>query len=244
MLLVTQNVRDNPDMTRDQVRHDVDAVRRWVGPVRTLSGAAVLWQEFGEAEDHADAGAVMTKRRQWQHVETDVATPISLDRLNFDVLAAGTERMHGGRERVSPWRGTSWTIVRKRGRRRLPPFVIANKHTVSGAWTRAGQLGEEWRRDAWSDDQADTIALFADWSRSGLTIIGGGDLNRPGFGWSYAPRMRWLAGHRFDKLLTVPAVGGVVVEPVGDQLVLPTSRLHSDHAGLARRIRLSPPSRP
>ena len=147
VLVTTSNIKDNPDMPRRHVAHDVGLVGRH----RRHRNARriVLWQEI-DTEDRSVLRHQLP--RPWQHIGMETECPISL--LRFDVDDWGVIRLHGGKARVSPARPLTWAIVRQRPYlpwgKPWPWFVVLGTHWVSGAWTNPGQRAEPWRRAQWA----------------------------------------------------------------------------------------------
>lgn len=229
MIIVSSNIKNNPDLPRPQVRHDLDAVKRL--------GGIIGWQEIGEASDRADLRARL-KSPAWTHHGLSTECPVSLGRRWLSDRG-GVELLHGGRAKTSPQRVAVWRVVTCADRPRMQPFAVVNSHWVSGAWSHPGQRNEDWRRLMWHQSHDRMAALVARLRRAGLTVLGTGDYNRTGDWEGFGPGHQWLAHSRYDHIWTVPAPGGVRVRLTGSG-TLSTGHLFTDHAAAWARVTLNP----
>ena len=230
MVMVTSNIKNNPDLPRPQVVHDIDAVRRL--------GGVLLWQEIAEQDDRDDLRKVCPDT-EWEHVGLEQEVPLSFWRENWQVLDHGTELLHPGKAHVSPSRYVQWAKVQRKGSPEVPPVVVMNTHYVSGAFSHAGQLAEDWRDKMWNVAHAAQSTLVQRFLDQGLTVVGGGDFNRTGAWEGFAPGHRWLVHGGYDHLWTCEAPKGarVRLESTG---TLGTDKLYTDHAARWAHITLLP----
>ncbi len=232
MILATSNIRNNPDLARDKVRHDLRVVRD------TTRAGIIAWQEIGEREDHADIRRVLPIDH-WRHTGGLTENVISL-RSRFEVLDEIITRTHGGRAKVSPARSVTEVLVRVKDRPELPPFVVMGTHAVSGAFSHPGQLGDAdgWRRDMWRRHHGVMSDRVGYWVDRHASVFHAGDWNRTTgvdpFGG------RWLAQHGYDKIGFVRAAGGVGFERRASGVVS-TRELFTDHAAVWVRGTLTRP---
>lgn len=227
--LVTANIRNLPNLTRSQERHDL-------GLVKAL-GSVVLWQEIAEANDVADLRATLPS---WTHVHTDTECPISVWTSKWDVVEKGQALLHGGMKGVSPHRVATWAVLQRKGHN-VAPFAVVNTHFVSGAFTHPGQVAEEWRVHAWTkaqDGLADVVAML---NGKGYTVVGGGDFNRTGSFPGFSSSHRWLVNGGFDHLYASEVPTGLQVR-VGATGSLGKPHLFTDHAARWALLHLTAPT--
>lgn len=215
--LVTSNIKNLPDLARDQVRHDMGLVRKL--------GGVICWQEIAEPDDVADLRSTVPG---YTHMHTDTECPISVWTKGWKVLDYGKVTLHGGKEHVSPHRVATWVRLQRNGSS-APSFVVVNTHFVSGAYSNPGQPEEQWRRAMWAVAHDKMSALVQGFLSQGYTVIGGGDFNRTGAFPGFAPGHRWLINGGYDHLWTCEASNGGTVEAVATG-TLGTDQLFTDHA--------------
>lgn len=218
LTVVTSNIKNNPDLSREHVLHDTRAVSRL--------GGVVLWQEIAEADDRADLQTSLPPGA-WTHVGLEDECPISLFTGNWNVHRTGSILLHGGKAAVSPHRVARWAEVSRKGSAQLP-FVLLNTHWVSGAFSHAGQAAEDWRVEMWNRAHDKASALVQQFLAEDLTVIGGGDYNRTGEWPGFAPQHRWLLHGGFDHLWTCEAERGTQVH-LTSAGTLGLDELYTDH---------------
>lgn len=232
MTVVTANIRNTPDLPRDQVRADTLAVKQL--------GGVLLWQEIAEQDDRDDLTHSCPPER-WMHVGMNTECPMSFYRSKWTVRASGNELLHGGKAGVSPARYVTWAEVIAKGQDPdlIPPVVVMNTHWVSGGFSNPGQQAEEWRRAQWNVAHLKQTALVARFLAAGRTVIGGGDFNRTGEWTGFAPQHRWLMHGGYDHLWTCEAQLGAKVrlEKTG---TLGTDHLFTDHPARWSAVTLHP----
>jgi hypothetical protein len=232
MHLVTSNVRNNPDMVREHVRHDMAAVSKL--------GGVILWQEVAEPDDWADLRATLPED-EWQHIGMDDECPISVWRGKWQVRRSGRVPLHGGKAAVSPHRVAQWAELVAKGSSILavPPVVVVNTHFVSGAYSHAGQLAEDWRVAMWDKAHAGLTALVADFHAQGLTVLGGGDFNRTGEWPGFAEGHRWLMHGGYDHLWCAEADTGARIR-LDTTGTLGLDDLYTDHPARWAHVTVQP----
>lgn len=224
MRFATSNIKNNPDLSRPHVRDDMRTVRR------VTRAGLIVWQEIGEVEDHRDLELALPDRH-WDHRGDRVENAVSVLRSVWSVEHEEVLRTHGGRAKVSPSRNATILVVRRRGSK-LRPFAVIGTHTVSGAFTDPGQLGDAdgWRRAMWDQHIAKLGARIEELRRDGISCLVGGDWNRNRFEAPFGGD-RWLARHGLDGILWADAPRGVRITRTA-QGVVPTARLYTDHAAV------------
>lgn len=233
MFLTTLNIKNNPDMPRRFVTADARYAKQLGRP---RPWRVVLHQEIGEPEDHADVRA--TYGPAWQHVGVSTPNPLALTRT-WRVLEAGVEHLHGGLQKVSPSRMVTWAVVQpRRPHRAVAPIVVTNAHYVSGAFSHPGQRGEEWRDDHWNAGHVIHGVLVRQFNAEGLTVVGGGDLNRRGDIPDLSPTCWWVAAAGYDHLYVSEAKGGTRVRV--RRTATHRAGLHTDHPAVSAVLDLLP----
>lgn len=222
----TLNVRNTPDLSRPQVRHDL----------RTVAGAAGihLWQEIAEADDRADLRTCLPAADGWTHVETDTEDPISLNH-RFRVLEHGQRFMHAGLDGISPARYATFAIVRRT--RKLAPFAIVNTHTVSRPFDEGADRAE-WRKTMWHQHRRRMTTLIDELLSEGHSVLVGGDFNASSIGQLH-PGQKPVMRDRLDHLLWINATAGAHLDRVTRKRRLGTDDLFTDHPALIARLTLS-----
>lgn len=230
MHLVTSNIKNDPDLPRDQVRHDMAAVSQL--------GGVILWQEVAEPDDWADLQATLPAE-EWTHLHLTDECPISFRHAYWDLVDQGQEQLHGGLAHVSPHRVVTWAKLARKGRPEVPPVAVVNTHLVQGAFTDPGQAEEAWRLAAWNASHDKIAELVARFLAEGTSVVGGGDFNRPGTWPAFGPGCRWLLHGGLDHLYASDAPGGarVQLDSVG---LLSTAVLFTDHSARLADLTLLP----
>jgi Endonuclease/Exonuclease/phosphatase family len=230
--LVSVNIRNNPDMSRAQVRADVAAVRRWSAPADV-----VFWQEIGDVSDHRAIRRVFNLARGFRHLFGQRQTPISLRVTRWRILDSYYVKTHPGLAGITPARGFAVVLVASR---RDPSVRVAliGTHFISGAWY-GNHSRQDWRRDRWREHWHALDDEVADLHAQGLTVVVGGDWNRkrPDIP-LFASRQRWAVSHWYDGIVVCPAPGGTVT--VTEGRICPLD-LHTDHRPVLTDIDLSGP---
>lgn len=228
MRLVTWNEKNEPDLPPWQVRSDCQSMARLVGRGATI----IAGQEF---EDRSDRAALEEAFPGWL-VEGAYPVPLLANPRYFEVLASGYELAHGGRAGISPHRGFSWMLTRRRFRPRVRPFVTVGTHMVSGAWTD-GHEAQAWRRDRWREHHAKLAAFVAQQNTKGRDVFVLGDMNRT----AYDPKTitaqaRTLAHHGLDHIVYAPADGLRIRNASGRTI---RERLYTDHLPVVAEVALT-----
>lgn len=233
--LVTANIKSNPLMRQSYVDADIAAVR--------LLGDVILWQEIAPQRYKDTLHTLMPNRA---HVALGTEVPITYkpwqwrpateqelpdfsnapdDLFPRGVTVTGAIRMHGARKRVTPVRYVTYAIltsVNGTG----PIVVWMNTHMISGAWSNRHLLTREWRRARWREHFSKQQRLVTYFTSKGLTVIGGGDMNRGDSMPKFSFKQRWLAQGGIDHLYCIEPDGGTRVA-LNEMRSVPG--LHTDH---------------
>jgi hypothetical protein len=243
MRTVTANIKDNPDMPRAFVREDGQHV--------SILGSVILFQEIGEAEDHADiVRGLRAGGRSFVLARPDGVAPGD-DRAQIPIayrndlwrkVGDGYVKAHNGLGGVSPLRGLFWVDLEP-VTRKLPAVRWCNLHMVSGAWDGDHKATQTVRRSMWQTHFGILEARLAAWKREGITVVFGGDWNRAQVPLPH-PTAKWV----LNTPTTIDKIGvlqGSVLVGVNERGWLD---LHSDHHGrwvdLGLRKRPTPPTPP
>ncbi len=187
MKVVTANIRNNPDMLRKKVKADAKTVSRL--------GGVLLFQEIGEAEDHADVKAALGPG--FGYVHDNVEIPIAYRKSSWVLLDSDCVLMHKGKRMTSPNRYVSWVLLERRSNKQL--VCIMNTHFVSGAWNGTPKLNKSWRRARWQEHWKKMSAIVGYFHSQGVTVIFGGDFNRLKVD-RFHKSQRWVVNNGIDKI--------------------------------------------
>lgn len=228
MRLVTWNEKNNPDLAPAQVASDCRRMASLVGRGATI----IAGQEF---EDRSDRASLEAAFPGWL-VEGAYPVPLLINPRYFRVLDSGYRVTHGGLAGVSPHRGFSWSLAKRRRRPRVKPFVAVGTHYVSGAWTEEPRKAQQWRRDRWREHHAELSAFVIQQNARGRDVFILTDANQV----NYDPKTitataRTLARHGLDHIVYCPAdevrVKGVTGRAIRDHL-------HTDHLPVVAEVTL------
>jgi hypothetical protein len=166
---VNINVKNNPVMPQQKVRHDVQRA--------ALDGSLIGWNEIGPDRYFA---AIKQLGKEWGHYmphdgKMRIPNPISWKKSIWKELDSGFVKTHGGKEKVSPARYITWSKLEHRDSHNT--IVRVNTHLVSGAFT-AGKTSPDWRRNHWHEHMRELKELVSQFESKGFTVIVGGDFNR------------------------------------------------------------------
>ena len=218
MRFVTWNEKNEPDLPEWQVTADCRAMARLVGSGPTILGV----QEF---EDRSDRASLEAAFPGWT-VAGAYPVALLLNPRYFRVVKDGYVLCHGGLRGVSPHRGFSWAVVRRRYRPLVKPFVAVAGHYVSGAWT-PGHEAQKWRRDRWKEYDAELAAFVARQNAAGRDVFILVDANRVNYDpTTLSAAARTLAHHGLDHIVYCPAVGSRVKGVSGRTI---REDLYTDH---------------
>jgi hypothetical protein len=166
--VVSMNVKSNPLMSQDKVRHDVQRAAK--------TGEIIGWQEIGP-ERYRDA---IRNLKGFSHfMPRGLETPISWKTSEFKLLDSGVERMHGGLAKVSPHRQVAW--VKLQNKETGETVIHMNTHLVSGAWNSKVQRSDAWRKAMWNRHIEKMGRLVERFEKQGHPVTISGDFNRNHF---------------------------------------------------------------
>ena len=131
------NVKSNPLMSQDKVRHDVQRAAK--------TGEIIGWQEIGP-ERYKDA--IRNLKGFDTFMPKGLETPISWKKSEFKLLDSGVKKMHGGLAKVSPHRQVAW--VKLQNKETGETVIHMNTHLVSGAFNSKVQRSDPWRKKMWA----------------------------------------------------------------------------------------------
>ncbi len=166
--VVSMNVKSNPLMRPDQVRHDIQKAGRL--------GDVIGWQEIKPANYRE---AIRKLPGFDTFMPKGLETPISWRTSEFKLVDSGVERMHGGRAGVSPHRAVAW--VKLKNKETGDTLVHMNTHLVSGAWNSKQQATDPWRKKMWNLHIEKMGKLVDRFERQGFPVTITGDFNRNHF---------------------------------------------------------------
>lgn len=166
--VVSMNVKSNPLMSQDKVRHDVQRAAK--------TGEIIGWQEIGP-ERYRDA---IRNLKGFSHfMPKGLETPISWKTSEFKLLDSGVERMHGGLAKVSPHRQVAWVKLQNKDTGEV--MIHMNTHLVSGAWNSKIQRSDPWRKAMWNRHIEKMGNLIERFEKQGHPVTISGDFNRNHF---------------------------------------------------------------
>lgn len=166
--VVSMNVKSNPLMSQDKVRHDVQRAAK--------TGEIIGWQEIGP-ERYRDA---IRNLKGFSHfMPKGLETPISWKTSEFKLLDSGVEKMHGGLAKVSPHRQVAW--VKLQNKETGEVMIHMNTHLVSGAWNSKIQRSDPWRKAMWNRHIEKMGNLIEKFEKQGHPVTISGDFNRNSF---------------------------------------------------------------
>lgn len=215
--LVTANIKSNPLMRQAYVDADIRTVKGL--------GDLILWQEIAPAR-YRSALTHYLDGSHWGHHALNHEIPISYNLGKFEMLPhlSGVLKTHDGKAHTSPARFITYVGLKHRHTAQHP-IVVMNTHMVSGAFSANHPFTHKWRLDHWNQHFRAQQALIHSFTSEGITVLGGGDMNRTRMG-KYAPEQRWLNSGSIDHLYAVEAVGGTRVELYESHA---ETRVHTDH---------------
>lgn len=204
----TINVKSNPVMSQNKVKHDVNRAAHQAG--------LIGWQEIGPERYFK---AIKALGPNWSHYMPHdgglhIPTPISWNNKIWKKEGAGFIRTHHGKAKVSPNRYI--TYVKLKNRQTGKEIVRINTHLVSGAWGKH-KATTEWRRKMWNIHMQKLNRLVDHFEKQGKTVIVGGDFNRD----SYRVLGKKVA---YDNKLNVGTHGRSTYDYL----------MHSKHSGLKK----------
>lgn len=220
MLIVTANIRNNPDMAPDKVLADVRTIRR-------LNPALVGWQEIGERADAAAIDRAFTPDRYALACRDMVPVPVTVDIDRFDILSKPKAHRltKGDGDIPQPARWCAQVDMEDRQSGAMVRHL--NCHLTNGAWNGAKPATERERRDLWRDQFADLRRLVRAAVADEYVVVVTGDFNRRAVP-ELHPRLRWAAGVRAIDKIGVIATRDTVVR-AGRAGVLNASDVNTDH---------------
>lgn len=166
--VVSMNVKSNPLMSQDKVRHDVQRAAK--------TGEIIGWQEIGP-ERYKDA---IRNLKGFEHfMPRGLETPISWKKDQFKLLDSGVEKMHGGLAKVSPHRQVAW--VKLQNKETGETIIHMNTHLVSGAWNSRVQRSDPWRKKMWNQHIEKMGNMVERFEKKGFPVTISGDFNRNQF---------------------------------------------------------------
>lgn len=220
MLIVTANIRNNPDMAPDKVRADVRTIRR-------MNPDLVGWQEIGELEDRHAIDQAFTPDRYALAGRDMVPVPVTVDIDRLDILAKPTAHRLTKADRDVPQPARWCSVVDMEDRHSGAMVRHLNCHLTNGAWNGAKPATERERRDLWRDQFADVRRLVRRAVADEWVVIVTGDFNRRAVP-ELHPRLRWAAGVRAIDKIGVIATRDTVVR-AGRAGVLNARDVNTDH---------------
>lgn len=166
--VVSMNVKSNPVMSQDKVRHDVQRAAK--------TGEIIGWQEIAP-QRYKDA---IRNLKGFNHfMPKGLETPISWKADKFKLLDSGVERMHGGLAKVSPHRQVAW--VKLQDKETGKTIIHMNTHLVSGAFNSKVQRSDPWRKAMWARHIEKMGNLVEKFEKKGFPVTITGDFNRNHF---------------------------------------------------------------
>lgn len=220
MKILSMNIKDNPDLTPEQVLHDA-------GVAKAIDPDFAGFQEIGEKADHA-ALRKHFPAKDYYHLFPNNAIPLIISKQRFTVVEKKIIKAHDGLAGVSPARYTGYAIVKVRGRPDLPEVVLMNNHKVSAAWSRRKVKDKQWRKTHWNihfDMDKRLVKSFVD---NGYTVIYTGDFNRVRLPKVHPDQKS--VGHKLDHILVIPGKNGAVPK-IGKRHIY-TKKIFTDHKPL------------
>src|SRR6476661_1119744 len=120
------NVKSNPEMSQNKVRHDVRKAAH--------SAGLIGWNEISPKR-YFDA--IRNLGPDWGHYmphdgKLRIPNPISWKKSVWQKESSGFVKTHGGKAKVSPNRYITW--VKLKNKQTGKTVVRMNTHLVSGAW--------------------------------------------------------------------------------------------------------------
>lgn len=224
MRLITANIKCNPVMRQSRVEHDIAAVK--------AAGGIILWQEieiFRYTKALHDVGP-----KHWQHANTNLEIPISVDSHYWEIVKDGYRLTHKGRALTSPDRYISWAFVRNKHTGQK--LVLVNTHFISGAWGSKAKTFRSWRQQMWRLHYAILKEMVTGWHQAGFTVIGGGDWNKTKVD-KFHPDQVWLATSGIDKLFVLPGSKGPKVQLTGVDAIHDVFTDHTPRIALLKLLR-------
>jgi hypothetical protein len=220
MRMVTANIAHG--MTLRQKAEDVQKVRGL--------GSVILWQEMNPLTQ-----TVLHQHlpdATWTHVpgNVQVATRISVKRSLWTVEQAASYLMHQKHPNIAH-RKPVVTVALLTLKGTSVQFLAVNSHFVPHAWCNHNRPAKPWRKDKWLLHYDKFQSIILDARSKGLTVVGGGDFNRPDFAKFHADQV-WFRQARIDYLLGLQAAGGATFTKNSDQSV----SLNSDHNALVTEL--------
>lgn len=161
-------------------------VRRGAASLRRMA-SVVCWQEVSTIEAHRRlrnmdgyAEFVPGGRPRGQ-VPPKAACPISWRRQRWRLVDSGYVHVHGGQRHLTPSRGITWVVLRRRGARGRR-LVVVNVWPVNGAWKPRKWPGTLTRRKTLWQRYMDSVeGLLVRLGREYPTaeVVVAGDFNWP-----------------------------------------------------------------
>lgn len=193
MLIVTANIRNNPDMPNRDVVQDARTVA-------ALKPKVVGWQEIGEQSDR-QAVIDALDFAPFHTVGLDTSDPVSVNTGRWEILDHVVHVAHHGVVGVNPPRRTVQVDLRQR--RHGKPVRLFNSHFTNGAWNGRKPFPEI-RQRLWNVHFALLQDLVAQAVAEDWVVVLTGDFNREDMPQVH-PRLHWVAGrHSIDKIGLVP----------------------------------------
>lgn len=166
--VVSMNVKSNPLMSQDKVRHDVQRAAK--------TGEIIGWQEIGP-ERYKDA--IRNLKGFDTFMPKGLETPISWKKSEFKLLDSGVKKMHGGLAKVSPHRQVAW--VKLQNKETGETVIHMNTHLVSGAFNSKVQRSDPWRKKMWALHIEKMGKMVEQFEKQGFPVTISGDFNRSSF---------------------------------------------------------------
>ena len=190
-------------MAQSKVVSDLQAVRDL--------GGIICWQEISRDRYKQALRAEFTLDGGWANEHLDREIPISYRTQWWEAVDRGCIRTHESRPLVTPERFVTWVQLKRRDSD--DTLVVVNTHYVSSAWNRKPVLAKQWRKAKWLEHWQAQKDLILGFHANGLTVIGGGDFNRPDVP-TFHKDMQWFTGHTIDKLFVLRAPRGLHLKAV------------------------------
>lgn len=224
MQFVTANIRHG--MSVANKREDITKVRDL--------GSVIMWQELGNTESQAVIAQELPDS-DWYNLPaaTRPTDRMSIRKSHWKVEQATSYLMHKGLQGVRGQRETYTTVALVTSKTSNVQFLVMAAHFTPHAWCGHSVPGKAWRKDKWQLHWNKMQSIAADARSKGITVIGGGDWNRPPSGVDkFHSSQDWFRQAKLDYLFGIPASGGSTYVLQSSQSV----EMNSDHPALVAKL--------
>jgi hypothetical protein len=224
MRLVTANIRHG--MSAAAKREDITKVRDM--------GSVIMWQELGNSESQSLVAQHLPES-EWHHLPAAKRPTdrLSIRKAHWKVEQATSYLMHPKYPGVRGQRETYTTVALVTSKTSNVQFLVMAAHFTPHAWCGHSVPGKQWRKDKWNLHFNKMQSIAADARSKGITVIGGGDWNRPPAGVDkFHASQDWFRQSPLDYLFGIPAAGGSTYTLQSSQSVA----MNSDHNALVAQL--------